>query len=275
MQLVRAQVGESVRFGILAAGEIRLLSGDPFAATDIGELATRERLPAGQYRLLAPVAPGKVFGVGGNYLAHAREVGLTSSTVPAIFMKPPQAVIGPGAPVVLPEVSARVEHEGELAVVIGRQARHVARADAASVVLGLTIANDVTARDLQRSDPEVTRAKGFDTFCPLGPHIETDVGIGAGLELTCRVNGELRQVGNTADFVFDISTLIEFLSSWTTLLPGDVILTGSPAGTGPLAAGDEVAISVAGVGELRHSVVAEGAEGQRRQPAPRQTVHRQ
>jgi 2-keto-4-pentenoate hydratase/2-oxohepta-3-ene-1,7-dioic acid hydratase in catechol pathway len=258
MQLVRAQVGQSVRYGILAGDEIRVLSGDPFLATDLETLASGESVPAGQCRLLAPVAPGKVFGVGGNYLAHAREVGLKASAVPPIFMKPPQAVIGPGEPVVLPppEVSARVEHEGELAVVIGRRARHVARADAASVVLGLTIANDVTARDLQRSDPEVTRAKGFDTFCPLGPHIETCAGIGEGLELTCHVNGQLRQRGNTADFVFDIPTLIEFLSSWTTLLPGDVILTGSPAGTGPLTAGDEVAIGVTGVGELRHSVVA-------------------
>ncbi len=258
MQLVRARVGESVRYGILAADEVRLLSGDPFRVADIGALASGESVPARQCRLLAPVAPGKVFGVGGNYLAHAKEVGLATSAVPPIFMKPPQAVIGPGEAVVLPppEVSARVEHEGELAVVIGKPARHVARADAESVVLGLTIANDVTARDLQRSDPEVTRAKGFDTFCPLGPHIETSLGIGGGLELTCRVNGELRQRGNTADFVFDIATLIEFLSSWTTLLPGDVILTGSPAGTGPLAAGDEVAISVTGLGELRHSVVS-------------------
>jgi 2-keto-4-pentenoate hydratase/2-oxohepta-3-ene-1,7-dioic acid hydratase in catechol pathway len=264
MQLVRAQLGQSVRYGVLAADEIRLLSSEPFLAADIGALTSGESVPAAQCRLLAPVTPGKVFGVGGNYLAHAKEVGLKASAVPPIFMKPPQAVIGPGEPVVLPppQVTARVEHEGELAVVIGRPARHIARADAASVVLGLTIANDVTARDLQRSDPEVTRAKGFDTFCPLGPHIETGAGIDGGLELTCRVNGELRQHGNTSDFVFDIATLIEFLSSFTTLLPGDVILTGSPAGTGPLVAGDEVEISVSGVGELRHSVVAGRDDGQ-------------
>jgi 2-keto-4-pentenoate hydratase/2-oxohepta-3-ene-1,7-dioic acid hydratase in catechol pathway len=258
MKLVRGLVGQSVRYGVACGEQIRLLSRDPFGDGDIGALVSGEAVGRGDYRLLAPVAPGKVFGVGGNYLAHAQEVGLKASAVPPIFMKPPQAVIGPGEPVVLPppEVSGRVEHEGELVVVIGRPARHVARPDAASVVLGLTIANDVTARDLQRSDPEVTRAKGFDTFCPLGPHIETSAGIGGGLELTCRVNGELRQQGNTSDFVFDIATLIEFLSGWTTLLPGDIILTGSPAGTGPLTAGDEVAISVTGVGELRHTVVA-------------------
>jgi 2-keto-4-pentenoate hydratase/2-oxohepta-3-ene-1,7-dioic acid hydratase in catechol pathway len=215
-------------------------------------------VPLAQCRLLPPAEPTKILGIGRNYAAHAAEMGVAPRTVPSVFLKPVQSLVPHGGNVVLPQrnLSTEVHHEGELAVVIGRRARHVKSCDAAAYVLGLTCANDVSARDIQQNDPQITRAKGFDTFCPLGPHIETDASITAHRDVTCTVNGTLRQAGNTREFLHDIPTLIEFLSAWTTLSPGDVILTGSPAGTGPMSPGDDVEVCIDGVGTLRHGVVS-------------------
>jgi 2-keto-4-pentenoate hydratase/2-oxohepta-3-ene-1,7-dioic acid hydratase in catechol pathway len=185
-------------------------------------------------------------------------MGFELGVAPAVFMKPLQTLVPPDGTVVLPptSLSSKVEHEGELAVVIGKRARNVKAADAAGYVLGFTCANDVSARDLQKKDTHITRGKGFDTFCPLGPWIETDVDLTAHLAVSCSVNGEERQAGSTRELIYDIPTLIEHLTEWTTLEPGDVILTGSPAGTGPLEPGDAVEVSVEGVGTLRHTVAA-------------------
>jgi 2-keto-4-pentenoate hydratase/2-oxohepta-3-ene-1,7-dioic acid hydratase in catechol pathway len=194
--------------------------------------------------------------VGRNYSSHAAEHGAEVPAEPLIFLKPPSAVIGPGAPIVLPAQSARVEHEAELAAVIGRRGRRIPREQGLEYVLGYTCGNDVTARDLQRSDGQWTRAKGFDTFCPLGPWIETELDPAA-VEVTSRVNGVLRQQGNSGRMVLDIPTLISYVSHVMTLEPGDVILTGTPAGVGPLLAGDVVEVEVEGVGVLANPVIGE------------------
>jgi len=259
MKVVRVRFNDAISYGLLDGDQVHLIEGEPFGR-DLGRVAgaASRRVNWSDCELLVPITPTKVLGVGGNYAAHAAEVGLTASTVPPIFAKPLQTLLPHEGLVVLPptEVSNRIEHEGEIAVVIGASARNVAREDAAAYIFGITCANDVTARDLQRSDPEIIRAKGFDTFCPIGPYIETEADLEKSLQLTCTVNGELRQRGDTRDFTYDIPTLIAFVSSWTTLVPGDVILTGSPAGTGSLRPGDEVVVAIEGVCELRHSVVA-------------------
>jgi 2-keto-4-pentenoate hydratase/2-oxohepta-3-ene-1,7-dioic acid hydratase in catechol pathway len=256
MKLVRVLVGETERYGRLLDDKVALLEGFPADLAAVAEAT--EVVPLADCRLLVPAQPTKILGIGRNYAAHIKEMGFAPATsaVPSVFVKPLQALLHPGGTVVLPPASieGRPEHEAELAVVIGKRARDVAKADADQYILGFTCANDVSARELQKSDPQITRAKGFDTFCPLGPWIATDVSATDERDVTCSVNGELRQQGNTRDLIFDIPTLIEWLSSWTTLEPGDVILTGSPAGTGVLRPGDQVTITVEGVGELVHSV---------------------
>jgi 2-keto-4-pentenoate hydratase/2-oxohepta-3-ene-1,7-dioic acid hydratase in catechol pathway len=258
MKLVRVAVGGTQRYGRLLEDKIVLLDGFP---TDLRavERAT-EMVPVADCTLLAPVRPTKIVAIGRNYAAHIKEMGFApaSSAAPSVFIKPLQTLLDPEGTVVLPppSVEGRPEHEGELAVVIGRRARGVAKAAADDYILGFTCADDVSARELQKSDPQITRAKGFDTFCPLGPWLETDVSATDQRDVTCTVNGELRQQGNTRDLIFDIPTLIEWLTSWTTLEAGDVILTGSPSGTGPLRDGDRVTIAVEGVGELVHYVAA-------------------
>jgi 2-keto-4-pentenoate hydratase/2-oxohepta-3-ene-1,7-dioic acid hydratase in catechol pathway len=187
---------------------------------------------------------------------HAREHGNEVPDVPLIFLKPPTSLIGPGATILLPPQSERVEHEGELVIVIGRGGRHIEPADAADYILGYTIGNDVTARDLQRRDNQWTRAKGFDTFCPLGPWIDTEFDPTDAL-VTCHVNGEMRQMGSTHDMVFQPPQLIAFISSFMTLEPGDVIMTGTPAGVGPLLPGDTVEVKIEGLGSLSNRVAAE------------------
>ena len=208
-------------------------------------------------QLLAPVLPSKVLCVGRNYAAHARELGNELPTEPLIFFKPSTSVIGPGQPIVRPSLSEDVQHEAELAVVIGRLCRRVPVESALDVVLGVTCANDVTARDLQRRDGQWTRGKGFDTFCPLGPWIDTDFDVREPARVQCRVDGEVRQDGTTGDLVFDIATLIAWCSAFCTLLPGDVLLTGTPAGVGPLPAGCTVEVEVERLGVLSNPVVAE------------------
>ena len=209
--------------------------------------------PLSQVRLLAPILPSKVVAVGKNYADHAAEMNSELPKSPLIFLKPSTSVIGPGVPILLPPQSENVHFEGELAVVIGRPCRDVKAANAASVILGYTCANDVTARDLQSSDGQWTRAKGFDSFCPLGPWIETELDPGD-VALTTEVDGEVKQDGHTADLVFLVSELIEFITAVMTLLPGDVILTGTPAGVGPITAGQTVSVRIEGIGTLTNPV---------------------
>ncbi len=230
----------------------RALASDPFSTSGFtGVVYAR-----GEIALAAPVTPQKIVGVGRNYRAHASELGNALPEAPLFFLKPPSALSGPGDPIVLPPESGRVDYEGELAVVIARRARRVSREAALSHVLGYTIANDVTARDLQKKDVQFTRGKGFDSFCPCGPCVVDGIDP-AGLTITTRVNGEVRQHGHTADMVFDVPTLIAEASRFMTLLPGDLLLTGTPAGVGPLAAGDVVEVEISSIGTLQNPVVAE------------------
>jgi 2-keto-4-pentenoate hydratase/2-oxohepta-3-ene-1,7-dioic acid hydratase in catechol pathway len=230
---------------------VGLIDGHPF-----GEWRPQGRIvPLSETRLVAPVLPSKVIGIGRNYADHVREMGGDALPVsPVIFLKPSTAVIGPGEPIALPWQSELVHHEGELAVVIGRICRDVPVEKVDQVIFGYTCANDVTARDLQKIDGQWVRAKGFDTFCPIGPWIETELTT-EDLRLRTMVNDDLRQDGSTADLIFDVAALVSFVSSVMTLIPGDVILTGTPAGVGPIIAGDTVRVSIAGIGTLENPVV--------------------
>lgn len=218
---------------------------------------TGERSPLAEVRLLSPVIPrSKVVGVGRNYHDHAEELGSTVPEEPLLFLKPNTTVIGPDAPVLLPRSSHEVHYEAELAIVIGRMCKDVPIERVDDVIFGYTCANDVTARDLQRLDGQWTRAKGFDTFCPLGPWIRTRLDP-ADLAVTTTVNGELRQSGRTSELVHNVAELVSFVSGVFSLLPGDVILTGTPAGVGPMVHGDRVSVTVEGIGTLTSPVVAE------------------
>ena len=207
-------------------------------------------------KVLAPVRPSKIVCIGQNYRDHARELGKPVPAEPLLFMKPPSAVLDPGETILLPPGVGRVDYEGELAVVIGRRAHRVRAADAWDHIFGLTCVNDVTARELQSKDVQYTRAKGFDTFAPIGPSIARGLGSGPRAVHT-RLNGETRQASDTSQLIFSVETLVEFITFVMTLEPGDVISTGTPAGVGPLADGDTVAVTVAGVGELVNSVRSE------------------
>lgn len=212
-----------------------------------------------EVRLLAPVTPPKIVCVGRNYAAHAAELGNEVPKEPLIFLKPPTSIIGPDDPIVLPKYSRRIEHEGELALVVGKRCSHLGDdADSLSYLLGYTALNDVTARDLQKSDVQFTRAKGFDTFCPTGPWIESELNP-ADIVVETRVNGALRQSGRTSLMLFPPALLVRWISRMMTLEPGDVIATGTPAGVGPLVANDVVEVSVQGVGVLRNLVQASNA----------------
>lgn len=252
MRFVRYAMGnDAPRYGWILEDRIGAIDGMPF-----GEYRRLEaEIPLHMVRLLAPVEPGKIICVGRNYAEHAREQNVEVPEIPILFMKPPSSVIGPGDKIILPPQSRQVEHEGELAVVIGRAGRWIAAEDALKHVLGYTVANDVTARDLQRRDGQWTRGKGFDTFCPLGPWIETDLDP-ADVLVQTRVNGEMRQMASTREMIFSVEQLIAFISSVMTLQPGDVILTGTPAGIGPLLDGDVVEVSVEGIGSLSNPVSA-------------------
>jgi 2-keto-4-pentenoate hydratase/2-oxohepta-3-ene-1,7-dioic acid hydratase in catechol pathway len=208
--------------------------------------------------LLAPVTPSKIIGVGRNYRDHAKELGNEVPTEPLLFFKPPSSLLAPDGVVRMPEASARVDYEGELAFVIGRRTRRFgADGDWRSLIRGYTLANDVTARDLQKKEGQWTRAKGWDTFCPAGPFISDEVDPAAGLTLETRVNGELRQHGSTADFIFSIPELLAYITAAITLEPGDLVLTGTPAGVGPLAPGDRVDVSIVGLGVLSNTLQPE------------------
>jgi 2-keto-4-pentenoate hydratase/2-oxohepta-3-ene-1,7-dioic acid hydratase in catechol pathway len=227
------------------------IEGHPFGQIRF----TGQRWALPDVRLLSPILPSKVVCVGRNYADHAAEHSAEVPKEPLLFLKPSTSVIGPRDAIKLPPQSSQVEHEAELAVVIGPPgARRVDRADAARAIFGYTCANDVTARDLQRSDGQWTRAKGFDSFCPIGPWIVTDLDV-SDLEIRCEVGEEVRQLGRTKDMVFDVPTLVSYASHVMTLLPGDIILTGTPAGVSPLVAGDTVTVSVEGIGQLGNAVV--------------------
>jgi 2-keto-4-pentenoate hydratase/2-oxohepta-3-ene-1,7-dioic acid hydratase in catechol pathway len=232
---------------------LHVLSGHPF-----GELQpTGQVVPLKDVRLLPPMLPNKIVAVGRNYAAHAAELGNEVPEVPLTFFKPSTAVVGPTENIAYPPFSNDVQYEAELAVVIGRMCREVPLERVPEVVFGYTCANDVTARDVQKREGQWARAKGFDTSCPLGPWIETDLDP-ADLAVTCTVNGELRQAGRTSQMIRSVAELIVHISEAMTLLPGDVVLTGTPAGVGPLNIGDEVAVSIEGIGTLSNKVVRRG-----------------
>jgi 2-keto-4-pentenoate hydratase/2-oxohepta-3-ene-1,7-dioic acid hydratase in catechol pathway len=228
-----------------------LLDGPPW----LGGKPDGEMLPFDEGALLCPVTPSKIVCIGRNYAAHAKELGNDVPTEPLLFLKPPSALLGPGGTVVLPPESTRVEHEAELALVLGRRAKNVPVDAALAYVFGFTAACDVTARDLQRKDVQFTRAKGFDTFCPVGPWIETQLDTSAA-RIACRVNGVTKQDGSTAQMIFGVPELVAYVSRMMTLEPGDVILTGTPEGVGLIASGDALEVEVGGVGVLKLSVGA-------------------
>ncbi|NKR95259.1 DUF2437 domain-containing protein [Rhodococcus hoagii] len=235
--------------------------GDAQTAKEIAEhpfgtpTFTGRSWPLADVRLLAPILASKVICVGKNYAAHAAEMGGEAPEDPVIFIKPNTSIAGPGAPIMLPPSSNEVHYEGELAVVIGRPCKDVSAAKALDVVLGYTVANDVTARDQQRHDGQWTRAKGYDTFCPLGPWIETNVDV-SDVEITTEVDGEIKQRSRTSLLLHDIPKIIEWVSAVMTLLPGDVILTGTPEGVGPIVDGQSVSVTVEGIGTLTNPVAA-------------------
>lgn len=252
MKIARFSHQDAIAYGIVDDDELVQLAGDPMFA---GFEPTGKRIPIADVALLAPVIPrSKVVAIGRNYRAHAEELGNDVPAEPLMFLKPNTAVIGPGDVIVRPTQSERVDFEGELVVVIGRIAKNVPADKALDVVFGYTVGNDVTARDLQRSDGQWSRAKGFDTFCPLGPVIETEFDPASAARVVTRVNGDERQSAPLTDLMFPIAELIAYASSVFTLLPGDVIMTGTPAGVGPLVAGDEVEVEVEGIGVLRNTV---------------------
>ena len=252
MRIVRYRGPEGPAWGVGQGDRVLSTTGTPFVdlavADEVGPLATVE--------LLAPVTPTKVICVGRNYRDHAAEFDNPVPEEPLLFLKPPSSVIGPGAEIHYPALSTRVDPEAELVLVIGREAHRVPAERAGEVIGGYTCGNDVTARDIQKADGQWTRGKGFQTFCPIGPWIETDLDP-SDLRVRCTVNGELRQDGRTRDLLFPIPYLIEYISRFTQLLPGDVVLTGTPSGVAPVEVGDTVVVEVEGIGALENRVVAE------------------
>jgi 2-keto-4-pentenoate hydratase/2-oxohepta-3-ene-1,7-dioic acid hydratase in catechol pathway len=272
MRIARFAIGDEVRYGIVegdAATGTEDRNGTGASAADLivaemsghpfGPLAevtlTGARYSVADVRILAPVLPSKIVAIGRNYLDHARELGNEPPAEPLIFLKPSTAVIGPADAIVRPDrLSKRVDFEGELAIVFGRLCRDLPPARVPEAIFGYTCANDVTARDLQASDGQWARAKGFDTFCPLGPWIETDLDP-ADVRLTTTVNDQVKQDARTSLLIHDIATLVSYVTAVMTILPGDVLLTGTPAGIGPLVAGDTVSVSIEGIGTLTNRVV--------------------
>ncbi|MFV2195933.1 fumarylacetoacetate hydrolase family protein [Nocardiopsis sp. LOL_012] len=265
MRIARFASGDDVGFGLVESdgegGEeyVSRLNGHPL----IGDITvTGERAKLADVRLLSPVLPTKVVCIGKNYADHVAEMADVTGEAteePVVFLKPSTSVCGPYDPVIHPSLSREVHYEGELALVVSRPCRQVPRERAKDVIFGYTVANDVTARDLQRKDKQWTRAKGFDTFCPLGPWITTGMGVeeAQNLTLTTELDGHSRQRGSTSNLIHDIPAIIEYVTSFMTLLPGDVVLTGTPAGVGPMEPGQEVAVTVDGLGTIRNRVVAQ------------------
>jgi 2-keto-4-pentenoate hydratase/2-oxohepta-3-ene-1,7-dioic acid hydratase in catechol pathway len=239
-------------WGWICDNKIGHLEGDPYGAFR----RAKPTILMSDVKFLPPVNPSKLIGIGRNYAEHARERGVEIPAMPLFFLKAPTSIIATGESIILPPQSQRVEHEVELAVVIGKAGRWINAEQAGSYILGYTVANDVTARDLQQIDGQWARAKGFDTFCPIGPWIDTDFDPSEAM-LSCRVNGELRQTSSTHEMIFPVKQLVAYLSSVMTLLPGDVILTGTPAGIGPIVSGDVLETSIDGLGTLQNPVLAQ------------------
>ncbi|MCU1588834.1 MAG: Ureidoglycolate lyase [Frankiales bacterium] len=257
MRIARFSHSGDVAFGVVEGpGEdpadlvVAVAAGHPFAPLQL----TGESLPLSAVKLLAPVLPSKVVCIGKNYADHAAEMGGAPPEQPVVFLKPSTSVVGPGDAIALPRNSSRVDHEAELGIVIGRLCREVPKERAHDVILGYTCGNDVTARDHQKQDGQWTRGKGHDTFCPLGPWVETE--LPRDVAVRCLVDGEVRQDGRTSDLIHDVPAIIEWVTAFMTLLPGDVILTGTPAGVGPLLAGESVSVVIEGLGTLTNPVVA-------------------
>ncbi len=251
MKFIRFKKEGRIFQGLLSGGKVLVITGDIFSNYSVGKV----RLDLADITLLAPCIPSKIVAVGLNYRTHAREMNMAIPDEPLLFMKPSTAVIGPEAPIVYPAMSQRVDYEGELGVVIGKTCTNISETDSPSFIFGYTCLNDVTARDLQKKDGQFTRAKGFDTFCPIGPCIDTEVDP-ADARIETRLNGELRQETTTGDFICPVYPLVAFISQVMTLLPGDVIATGTPSGIGPMQPGDEVEIHISGIGTLRNRVAA-------------------
>ncbi|MER7248930.1 fumarylacetoacetate hydrolase family protein [Kribbella sp. NPDC000426] len=259
MRIARFSVDDEPKYGVVETddpeglvGTVNVLDSDPLYRP---VQFTGERLQLADVRLLAPVIPrSKVVCVGRNYAAHAQELGNDVPEQPMIFLKPNTSVIGPRDGIVYPEQTSDLHFEGELAIVIGRICRDLPKERADEVIFGYTVANDVTARDLQKTDGQWARAKGYDTFCPLGPWITTELDA-SDLRVSTELNGEPKQDGRTSQFIFDIPEVLAFITSFTTLLPGDVVLTGTPAGVGPMLPGDEVSVTVEGIGTLTNKVI--------------------
>ncbi len=252
MRLVRFLVQNRPAYGILDNDEVVELDGEGYTSL----LSRRAVHRAAGVRLLAPCVPTKVVAVGLNYRDHARELGMAVPESPILFLKPPTSLIGPGDNIVYPAMSSQVDYEGELGIVIRDRVSRIAPAESRKHILGYTCANDVTARDLQKQDGQWMRAKGFDTFCPVGPWIETDLDPGD-LAIETYLNGERRQSSRTSQFIFGIDHLVSFISQVMTLHPGDLIITGTPAGIGPMKPGDEVEVRIEGIGSLKNTVIAD------------------
>jgi 2-keto-4-pentenoate hydratase/2-oxohepta-3-ene-1,7-dioic acid hydratase in catechol pathway len=256
MRLVRFAFEGRTGYGILEGEHVFPLRDTPFA----GLVKSGEVLALGDIRLLAPCEPSKIVALGLNYRDHAAEFGTPLPDEPLLFLKPGTSVVGPGEPIVCPKMSRRVDYEAELAVVLGRPAHRVPEGQAKDYILGYTACNDVTARDLQKKDGQWTRSKGFDTFGPLGPWIEMEIPDPDNLTVEAYLNGERRQHSNTRNLVFGVAYLVSFISRVMTLLPGDVIATGTPSGIGPMRPGDVVEVRVEGIGSLKNPVVAEDGD---------------
>jgi 2-keto-4-pentenoate hydratase/2-oxohepta-3-ene-1,7-dioic acid hydratase in catechol pathway len=258
MRVIRYEAVEGKskpKYGWILDDKVGEIGGNVFGRYRRKEAET----PLKDLRLLAPCEPSKIVCVGRNYVEHARELGNEVPKVPLIFLKPASSIIPNGGTVLLPPQSAQVEHEAELVVVIGKRGRNITAEQAKRHIFGYTIGNDITARDLQRTDDQWTRAKGFDTFCSFGPWIDTEFDP-ADAVVTCRVNGQMRQMASTRDMVFNVGTLMAYISSIMTLEPGDLIFTGTPAGVGELRNGDEVVVEIEGLGVLKNPVKAEGRQ---------------
>src|SRR6266581_5386068 len=263
MKYCRFQFNGQAQYGLVESVGGRdvivrvLLTAPEEADGDMESLRTRriEAIPLEEAALLPPVRPSKIVCVGRNYREHAAELGHDVPTEPLIFLKPPSAILDPGQRIIRPSISSRVDHEAELGVVIGKRCRSLrADEDVRPYILGYTCVNDVTARDLQEKDGQWTRSKGFDTFCPVGPIVNDELDLWAGVGVEARVNGAVRQAGNTRDFIFALDIVIRHISQVMTLLPGDLIAAGTPKGVGPIQAGDVVEVTVEGVGTLRSEV---------------------
>lgn len=251
MKFYRFATGNKVRYGVAESDTITELEGDGFFEYDL----TDETHKLDEVTLLSPCRPSKIVAIGLNYRSHAQELGMELPDEPMLFLKPSTAVIGPGEYICYPPMSQRVDYEAELAVVIGKRAKNIKEDDAEDYIFGYTCINDVTARDLQKKDIQFTRSKCFDTFAPIGPCIETELDPGR-VKVESYLNGELRQSGNTIDLVFPVDRLVSFISQVMTLLPGDVIATGTPFGVGPMAVGDTIEVVVEGIGRLKNQVAS-------------------